>query len=229
MEINAKEYDRIARTVFAPVYPVIADQIVSCTGVTRGVCLDVGCGGGYLGAALARATGLFVYFLDPSAPMLEIADRTIIENDLGLRACTLAGNAAAISLPDGSVDLCVSRGSIFFWDALTPAFEEICRVLAPGGWAYLGGGFGTQELKESIADEMIRRNGGHDHFRDKMRRNLGPETRARFETSLTAAGITTFTILQNMDRGLWIIFQKPLPDAAAPPAAAPAPSGKDRQ
>jgi hypothetical protein len=50
MEIDAQKFDRIARGVFAPVYPVIAGQIIARTGVTRGVCLDIGCGGGYLGA-----------------------------------------------------------------------------------------------------------------------------------------------------------------------------------
>jgi hypothetical protein len=51
MEIDAQKFDRIARSLFAPVYPVIAGQINARTGVTRGICLDIGRGGGYLGAA----------------------------------------------------------------------------------------------------------------------------------------------------------------------------------
>ncbi len=53
MKINATEFDQIARTVFSPVYPVIADLIRKKTGITSGKCLDAGCGGGYLGIALA--------------------------------------------------------------------------------------------------------------------------------------------------------------------------------
>lgn len=44
MQINAKEFDKLARTFFAPIYPVIARQIVDHNSSTRGHCLDVGCG-----------------------------------------------------------------------------------------------------------------------------------------------------------------------------------------
>jgi hypothetical protein len=49
IKFDALKFDRIARDVFAPVYPAIAEQIIVRTGVVRGVCLDIGCGGGYLG------------------------------------------------------------------------------------------------------------------------------------------------------------------------------------
>jgi len=43
MEIDAEKFDHIACTVFTPVYPLIADQIITHTGVTQGICMDVGC------------------------------------------------------------------------------------------------------------------------------------------------------------------------------------------
>ncbi|MBI5591732.1 MAG: class I SAM-dependent methyltransferase [Deltaproteobacteria bacterium] len=208
MEIDAQKFDRIARSVFAPVYPVIAGQIIARTGVIRGVCLDIGCGGGYLGAALARTTELFVHFFDPSPEMLAIANRTIAENGLHMRADTMQGEVSSIALPDASVNLVVSRGSIFFWEDLTKAFREIFRVLAPGGWAYIGGGFGSKELKESIESEMTSRNQGGDDFCVKVRQNLGTEMRARFETALETASIASCTILHSEDIGLWLIMRK---------------------
>ena len=208
MKIDAQEYDRIARTVFAPIYPVIADQIIARTGVTRGICLDIGCGGGYLGAALARITDLFVHFLDNSAEMLAIAGRTINENGLQTRADTRQGAVSSIPLPDASVDLAVSRGSIFFWENLPRAFQEIYRVVAPNGWAYVGGGFGSKELKANIVREMATRGQNGDPFSNKVRRNLSSETRAHFETALKTAGIDSFSILHGNDIGLWIVLRK---------------------
>lgn len=210
MKRDAISYDEIARTVFAPIYPVIADQIIARTHVTHGFCLDIGCGSGYLGAALARKTDLEMCFLDLSVEMLALTNRTIAENGLTTRARTLQGDVRTIQLPDASVNLCVSRGSIFFWEELTPAFSEIYRVLTPGGWAYIGGGFGTLELKTAIVEEMTRRNRGSDDFRNRVSGCLAPETRTRYETALKQAGIPSCSILQSEAQGLWIIFQKPV-------------------
>lgn len=208
MEINVKKFDHIARNVFAPVYPIIAGQIIARTGVTRGICLDIGCGGGYLGAALARATDLFVCFFDRSAEMLAIAQGTIADSGLQTRADTLQGDVSDIALPDGSVNLAVSRGSIFFWKNLSRALSEIYRVLAPDGWAYIGGGFGSREVKEAIERKMASHNQDGVPFRNRVRRNLGPETRDRFETALRTANIASFSILHSEEIGLWIVMQK---------------------
>ena len=219
MEINAQRFDHIARTVFAPAYPVIAEQIISHTGVTRGVCLDIGCGGGYLGASLAEATNLFIHFFDKSADMLAIAARTIAENGLQDRAATLHGEVTAIALPDESVDLAVSRGSVYFWDDMPRAFREIHRVLSPGGWAYIGGGFGSRAIREDIKRQMDADPQRGERFRDRVHRNLGPDSRAQFETALDTAGITCFSILQNEEIGLWLVMRKlPVVDPQSPPA-----------
>jgi ubiquinone/menaquinone biosynthesis C-methylase UbiE len=208
MTIDAKKYDKIARGVFTPVYPLIADQIIAYTGVGQGTCLDIGCGGGYLGAALAGKTELFVRFFDASSDMLDIARRTIAENGLAQRANTLQGDATSIPLPDNTVDLAVSRGSVFVWDDLPRALSEIHRVLTSGGWAYIGGGFGSKAITESIVMEMKKRNQGSDEFRDRVRRNLGPETRERFETALKTTGLDRSTILHDDEIGLWMVIRK---------------------
>ncbi|MBM9615533.1 class I SAM-dependent methyltransferase [Desulfobulbus rhabdoformis] len=209
MKINAKQFDAIARTVFAPVYPVIAEQIIFHTGITRGTCLDLGCGSGYLGAAVARKTKLDMVFLDQSPEMLKLCARTIDENGLRGRAGLLPGDTGSIALPDGSVDLVISRGSIFFWEDLPQAFREIKRVLAPGGKTFIGGGFGNALLKQSIRLQMAERNQGKDQFGQKMRTNLGAEMRNRFEKNLHQAGISNYSILHDEDIGLWIMMEQP--------------------
>jgi ubiquinone/menaquinone biosynthesis C-methylase UbiE len=208
MEINAKEFDSIARNIFKPIYPVIAEQIVSQTGIISGTCLDIGCGSGYLGAALARTTQLYMHFLDQSPDMIEIVKQTILENEFQERASAIVGDVSSIALPDNSINLAVSRGSIFFWEDLPQAFREIYRVLAPGGWTYIGGGFGNRELKEVIKNRMMSSENSNGQFGNLMRRNMSPETRERFETALKTAGIDSYSIIHNEDIGLWLLMRK---------------------
>ncbi|WP_205013216.1 SAM-dependent methyltransferase, partial [Pseudomonas shirazica] len=74
--------DRIAKTIFAPIYPVIAEQILDRCGITRGRCLDIGSGPGSLGIALARSSDLVVTLLDSSLEALKIAEGNV--RDAGL-------------------------------------------------------------------------------------------------------------------------------------------------
>ena len=61
METARYTYDEIADTIFRPIYPRIAEDILSATGVTGGRMVDVGWGGGHLGL-MERApfTGTFL-------------------------------------------------------------------------------------------------------------------------------------------------------------------------
>lgn len=208
MSISNQEFDRRARTIFRPVYPLIAEQILAHTGISQGVCLDLGCGGGYLGLALARRSELALRFLDQSEEMLAIARRNLAEEGLADRGETLLASAEDIPLPDGSVDLAVSRGSVFFWEDHARAFGEIYRVLASGGMTYIGGGFGSAALKQEIARQMDELDPDSGEWRGLVKRNMGPEMRAKFEDGLERAGIRDYTILQSPERGTWIVIRK---------------------
>ena len=164
---GAEHMDRIAKTVFAPVYPVLAEQILIRCGFSRGRCLDVGSGPGSLGIALAQAS----------------------DHD--------------IPRPVGSVVLVGCRGSVVFWEDLSRAFSEIYRVLAPGGRTYVGGGFGTAELRDAVAAAMTKENADWKSFRDK---NLGPDNRERVAGVLADLGLHHRII--NDDSGLWVVIER---------------------
>jgi len=204
MEMNVMEFDRVAREVFAPVYPVIAEQIRIRTGITEGVCLDIGTGGGYLGIALAGITDLAFCLMDKSPEMLEIACANVTASGLQNRIRTVLGDVHDIPREDASVDLVISRGSLFFWEDKSRAFREIHRVLKPGGKAYVGGGMGTGELYQKIREEMERRNperhgdGKDGRFADH---------RELYREALNRAGITIYTLIRG-DEGLWIQIGK---------------------
>jgi ubiquinone/menaquinone biosynthesis C-methylase UbiE len=199
---NPEFYDIIAREVFAPIYPYIAAQALKHSGISTGVCLDAGCGGGYLGLALAGMSDLSFYFLDSSADMIAFAEKNIAEKQMQERARAILSDITAIPLDNESVDLVISRGSVFFWPDLAQAFKEIFRVLKPGGYAFIGGGLGTPEMRQNILDEMKKRDPDwKPHFSHKD--NNGDV----YDQALSHAGITGYTATRD-DSGFWITFRK---------------------
>ncbi|MGS0765022.1 class I SAM-dependent methyltransferase [Syntrophomonas curvata] len=204
MEINAVEFDKIAREVFAPIYPVIAEQIIARTGIKSGCCLDIGCGGGYLGLALARITELEMILFDESPEMLDLARGYIHDSGLEARVKTLQGDVHAIPLADGSVNLTISRGSLFFWEDQARAFREIYRVLAPGGMTCIGGGFGNKELLKQVEKEMLLRDPDWNNLRQQR---VGKSKAADYKAKLEQAGINDFEINQD-ETGLWIMIRR---------------------
>lgn len=204
MEINALEFDRMAREVFAPVYPVLAEQIINRTGISQGYCLDIGCGGGYLGLALARISEFETILFDESQDMLNLAQGYISQSGLESRAKTLLGDVHAMSLADESINLVVSRGSMFFWENRVQAFREIYRVLAIGGAAMIGGGFGNAELLREIEIKMLKKD---PEWKEKRQQRIGQSKVEEYRQELEQAGISSFEITRD-EAGLWIIISK---------------------
>jgi len=204
MEIDVQEFDKVAREVFAPIYPVIAEQIKQKTGIITGKCLELGCGGGYLGIALARITDLQIILLDTSREMLNVAASNISDCGLEARMQTLQADVQEIPLEDQSVDLIISRGSVFFWEDQQTAFEEIYRILTPNGVAYVGGGFGTAELRKQVAVEMEKRD---KNWNEENKKRIGEHAPEAFQSKLEKAKIPRFVIDRN-EAGLWIVIRR---------------------
>ena len=147
---DARQYDEFAKTTFARIYPVIANQILDRTGITTGTCLDIGSGPAPLAIAIALLSDLRVTALDSSREMHALALQNIRARGLSRRVIPVIGDVHAIPADDGAFDLVVSRGSYHFWQDLPAAFREILRVMKPGGAAYIGGGYGTSQIKAEV-------------------------------------------------------------------------------
>lgn len=206
MEINAAEFDKVARGAFAPIYPVIAGQIKEKTGICKGICVDIGCGGGYLGLALANITDLNVCLFDLLPEMQAIAESNIDARDLADRVTAVLGDVHQLPFADRSVDLLISRGSIFFWEDQAKALKEIYRVLAPGGRTFIGGGFGTPELKAQIMEKMRQQDPSWD---STLKNRIGSTSVEHFSAVLEKAGVSDYTI-DRSDAGMWIIMRREL-------------------
>ncbi|NVO67241.1 class I SAM-dependent methyltransferase [Methanofollis tationis] len=201
---KAEGMNRIAETIFAPVYPVLAGMFLERFGRLDGVCVDLGSGPGHLAIAVAKASDMMVWSLDFSAAAQAIAETNIRNAGLEGRVRTIRGDVTRLPLPDASADLVVSRGSVFFWDDLPAALHEAARILRAGGMAIIGGGFGNAELNERIVREMIRRNPDWEGFN---RKNISSETMQRFLKAVSVVeGVDGDVVCD--DSGLWIVMRK---------------------
>jgi ubiquinone/menaquinone biosynthesis C-methylase UbiE len=91
--------------------------------------LDLGSGTGRFTPGLADAFGGPVYGVEPSDRMREIAEATAAHPDVTYRP----GSAEEIPLPEASVDAVLMFLSFHHFRDQRKAFEEIRRVLKPGG------------------------------------------------------------------------------------------------
>lgn len=202
--MNARQYnEQTMKGLFRKIYPVIAEQAIERTGIRRGLCLDLGGGPGMLGICVAKASELRVVVVDPLAECIELARENIAEHGLPHRVGAQVGQAERLGFADASVDLVVSRGSIYFWEDQRQGLREIFRVLRPGGWAYVGGGFGTKELRDEILATKA-----DDAEWNKGRRERGskhpPEHFQALLEELALPGR-----VENSESGMWIVMRKP--------------------
>ncbi len=202
---GAEQMNEIAQTIFAPIYPVIAQQALDATKINQGVCLDIGSGPAMLAMAMARkAPAMDVVAVDFSDDALAIATENIKNAHLDDRISVKKGDVHHLPFADGHVNLIVSRGSMFFWKDLQDAFTEMYRVLAPGGAAYIGGGFGSLALREQVVAAMLKRDPTWDCYAKKK---TDDEKIARFKEMFGEIGCNTYQIINDAS-GFWLLFFK---------------------
>ncbi len=203
---DARQYDEFAKTTFARIYPIIANQILDRTGISTGTCLDVGSGPAPLAIAIALLSDLRVTALDSSREMHTLAVQNVRARGLSRRVIPVIGDVHAIPADDGAFDLVVSRGSYHFWQDLPAAFREILRVMKPGGATYIGGGYGTSQIKaEVIAGRKER--GIVDDPDHPARTRFRKFRAGEIEASIESAGINDYRIISD-DAGFWMVIRK---------------------
>jgi len=195
--------EKVMKGYFRKIYPVIARQIIERTGITSGHCIDLGGGPGMLGICLAVLSDLKITNYDLMPECVELVLQNSLDNGVIDRVKAIQGIAEDMKFDDNSIDLVVSRGSVFFWEDQKKGLSEVYRVLRPGGWAYIGGGFGSIELLEEI--NMQRANDDpewNQKRKDRIRKNP-PE---HFQNIIDELGIDG--LVDSSEVGTWIIFQK---------------------
>lgn len=201
-------FDKVSKLAFAPIYPFLARCIKKKFGITKGVCVDVGSGPGSLAIAMAYITKLRVYSLDIQERMTEVATRNIAEEGLSARIRAITADVCDMPFDDDSIDLVISRGSMPFWGDRSRAFREIYRILKPGGVAYVGGGFGSDEIKARVFETFVK----NDALKDSREKFIQGMKRAKFKPEQLLSDLERSRVagtIQNEFCGLWVQIIKP--------------------
>ncbi|MBN1504388.1 MAG: class I SAM-dependent methyltransferase [Candidatus Eisenbacteria bacterium] len=207
---EAARFDIFARETFKRVYPLLAEQILTDYQIRDGLCLDVGCGPGYLSMEMAARSELKVIGVDIDPEAVRIARRNVAERKLADRVSVEQGDVHSMRFEDNCADVIVSRGSFLFWKNPTHAFREIYRVLKPGGVAFIGGGMGrgiTPEEKTVLKAKVDAAG-----FLMSCR---GTFTQVMMQETLEAAGIRHYKIMPDgpgdsgCKCGMWVEIRKP--------------------
>jgi len=193
----------IAENIFAPIYPVIAAHIVEQSGIKKGVCLDLGCGIASLGIAVAEITDMQVYGIDFLTEMCRLSKNKVCRHFLSGKVVPVQSDVHMLPFRNSCANLIVSRGSVFFWNNLPVAFKEISRVLAPGGQAWIGGGFGTKELRAQISEKMVEID---PDWHNSSKERLSPENLRAMQEAGKQTEIPCHVVQD--DSGFWVVLSK---------------------
>ncbi|MHC4203592.1 MAG: methyltransferase domain-containing protein, partial [Planctomycetota bacterium] len=122
-----------------PVYEQVAEYIINSSGITKGVCIDYGCGQGRLAYEIAKRSNLNIIGFEEDSANVEIARRYLDQAGIyGNRVSVLEASLTSLDCRDYSANLIVSDRMLA--EGICPgSSSEIYRVLRPdGGIAVVG-------------------------------------------------------------------------------------------
>lgn len=196
---------------------VVQDILKYCK-PQKGFWVDLGAGRGQLTIPLIEAAENPVVMLDPDEEAMAQGLRIAREKGLEDRLFAVVGVAESLPFLDNSVDLLVSRGSIFFWDDPVKGLQEVYRVLRPGAPAYIGGGAGSgfpQEATEQLIRMRVEQLEGADA--ERWRRFVDLRCPKQMEQWAADAGLPQYTVMgkgaisaddPRVGQGVWLLFHK---------------------
>jgi ubiquinone/menaquinone biosynthesis C-methylase UbiE len=116
---------------------MVTGEILKC-GITHGCALEIGPGPGYLGLEWLKNTqGTTLKGLDISPDMVAIAGRNAGEYGLSQRAEYVHSSGSQMPFDDDTFDAVFTNGSLHEWAEPQGTFNEIWRVLKPGGRVFI--------------------------------------------------------------------------------------------
>jgi SAM-dependent methyltransferase len=199
-------------------YAYVVKDVLDFCQPQKGFWVDLGAGKGQVAIPLIEAAKNSVVMLDPNAEAMSQGLEIAREKGLSDQLFAVVGVAEDLPFPDNSVDLVVSRGSIFFWDDPVKGLQEIHRVLRPGGKAMIGGGAGSGYPKDA-AEELIasRKKKLEGDEAEKWKRFVELRRPEKLRAWAEAAGLADFNLAgkgaisaddPKVGQGVWLWFTK---------------------
>ncbi len=200
-------------------YPYVVQDLLKHAKPAKGFWVDLGAGKGQVAIPLIEATGNPVVMVDLKAEALAEGLQIARQKQLGDRLAAVVASAESLPFPENSVDLVVSRGSIFFWENPPRGLKEVLRVLRPGGKAYIGGGAGSGYPK-AAAQKLIRQR--LDKLQgdeaEKWKHFIELRRPEQLRAWAEQAGLPAIQVMGSgavsdedprVGQGVWLLFEKP--------------------
>jgi len=137
-EFDVASYDKMMRGLRDRGW-IYTEEIIK-SGITKGTALEIGPGPGYLGLEWLRKTeDTKLVGLDINPKMAEVAEKNAAEYAFSeARVEYVVNNAKTFAFEDGTFDAVFTTNSLHEWDDPLHMFNEIHRVLKPGGMFFIG-------------------------------------------------------------------------------------------
>lgn len=131
-QLTVEVFDRFAKVMRDKGWNNV-DSILK-SGITKGNVLEIGPGPGYVGLEwLKKCPDSNLTGCEISREMMKLAENNASDYGFESRANYVEGNCMQMPFPDSSFDAVFSNGSLHEWEEPIKVFNEIGRVLKPGG------------------------------------------------------------------------------------------------
>ena len=131
-DYNTRYYDLMMRKMRDRGW--IETNLILKEGISSGLALEIGPGPGYLGLEwLKKTQGTRLKGLEISGDMITLAKKNALEYGLSSRVDYYQGDAQRMPFPDNHFEAVFTNGSLHEWAHPESIFNEIARVLKPGG------------------------------------------------------------------------------------------------
>ena len=131
-----KDYENIANNIIKKIYPFLVLDLKSYykQEFENKTIIELGTGPGHIIEELLKNKFKHIYGIDISLEMLIKAQKRNISNN---KLQLINANVEKIPLKDESIDIIISRGSIFFWKNLEKALRELFRIFKDYGLIFI--------------------------------------------------------------------------------------------